>query len=294
MKRKINLLGYVIFALFVTLTSCSKKETIESDTPVVADDSDPIAYDYFIWYDTNMNNAIFGSGQSVFYFVNNPGTNDENKNYVIDDTTVTISRRYLDFDSCQFFKLDTFPGKLLEFNNIISVSCNDMGSQPKSKTWVRFPTSFCRVNGSTVSNSPIEVVDNQVSILGNSFSVNDPSTFGPPSLASSLAQSINNPPSAPTAAQVDALQCDKILGCYFNSREIHVLISKNKVWTVNNISYHRARTYLFGFSHYWYYDCPDGPLERGMFCSVCISYHFWIDGTLLSYSSIEATHYHAY
>ena len=295
MKRGTNILAYVIFALFIMLFAYCENEVVEPDTLVVADDPDSTSFDYFIWYDTNMNNAIFGGGQSAYYFVNNPGIVDENKNYVIGDTTVTISMQYLDFDSGQFYQLDTFPGNVSKINGTIDVYCSDIGSQLKEANWrVRFPTSKCRINGSTVSNSPIVVKGNQVSVLGESFSVNEPSEYGPPSLASVLAQSINNPPSPPTSAQIDALPCEEIVGSYLSSREIHVFIEKNKAWTTNSNSYVWTRIYSFGFSHYWYYDCPDGPLERGMFCSVRTSDKFWMNGTLTSNTSVEAFYHHTY
>ncbi len=295
MKKGTNFLAFAILALFVTLLACCEKEAEEPDITVVADNPDTIAYDYFVWYDTNMFNAIYGSGQSDFYFVNNPGIVDENKNYVDGDTTITISRKYLDYDSCQFYQLDTFPGNLSKSNSHIYASYSDIDSELRSEAWtVRFPTSRCRLNGSTVSNSPIQVVGNEVSILGHSFSVDDPSTYGPPSLASVLAQSINNPPSAPTSAQINALPCDEIVGSYFNDRLISVFIDKENSWTTNNDSYYWSSVYHLLFSHYWYYDCPDGPPERGMICIVEIKDKFWKNGILSSSTVIEAIYSHKY
>lgn len=289
MKNGINFLVYVIIALFVMFFAYCENEAAEPDTLVVASNPDSLSYDYFIWYDTNMNNAIFESGQSAYYFVNNPGLVEENSNYVNGDTTLSINRKHLDFDEGQFYQFDSFPGKTSKFNDILDVTYSEIESQSKGENWtVRFPTSKCRKNGSTVSNSTIEVVGNRVSVLGESFSVNEPSNYGPPSLASVLAQSINNPPSPPTSSQIDALPCEEIIGCYFNSRQISVLIDKTYSWTTNNNSYYWSRVYDIMFSHCWYFECPDGPAEREMVCIVDITEKYWKNNILLSSTSKAA------
>lgn len=292
MKKRTELLVFAIISLFIVFVSCNKEDIDEAEDIVVAEDSDPIAYDYFVWYDTNMQNALYGSGQSAFVFIDHPGFVEETKTYDIVDTTITINRKYFNHDNCQFIVIDSFPGKKEEFYiNPNNVSIENV-SQKENNGWiVTFSNARCRLNGGEINNLQIIVTGNQVDVPGLcSFSVNEPTTFGPPPLATLLAESINNPPARPTQAQIDALPCDEIMGCYLVDRLAQTLtrtISNYKVEENGDI-YEEETINSFTFSHSWYYRCPDGPLIRKVYCSVTTTTKRWKNGVLTNTYTTEA------
>ncbi len=298
MKARTILLIFTIFSLFIVSSSCEKEEDEDNNEEfVIAEDSDPIAHDYFIWYDTNMRNALYESGPTVFIFMNHNGFVKDSGTFHIEDRTVSFSRKYFNQDNCKYMVIDTFPGQ----KSMYYIRENDIESGMILQTKVlnggaRFPTWRCWNNGSTVNNSPIEVIDNQVSVAGLcSFSVNDPNVFGPPSLASLLSESINNPPPRPTQEEINALSCNEYLSYCFISRMITFHINKRSTWQdTDGNHYEYLRTYSFCFSHSWVYECPDGPLERKMDCSVTTSTIYSINGSTQYSIEKEANHNHTY
>ena len=298
MKTRTILFIFSIFLLLIVSSSCEKEEDEDNNEEfVISEDSDPIAFDYFIWYDTNMRNAIYKSGSTVFIFLNHQGFVTETDNYFIEDTTVVINRKYFNHDSCQYIVVDTFPGQKTEcYNNQKNAKIGEDFQTKSTNGGVRFPTWRCWNNGSTVNNSPIEVVDNQVSVAGLcNFSVNDPSIFGPPSLASLLSESINNPPARPTQEEIDAISCSEYLNYCFRDRIISFQIERISSWhDASGILHEYRRTYSFSFSHSWIYECPDGPLERKMGCSVTTSTMYSINGSTQYIIEKSANHNHTY
>ncbi len=271
-------LGFVALIFLFIAGSCKKEKSEEPPDTVSEMDADSASYEYCTWYDTNLHAAIFGSGPSVFTFLNNPGTVNDDLDYYQGDTAVTASRRFLDSDSSRIFAFETFQGRFPKSgeDRFFKIGTAIAGN---GDTTMRFLGAYCRLNGYPDGTGDIVVTNNQVSFSGEIFNVDQPEPFGPPSLASLLYQSKFHPPARPSNAQIDALPCGEIVGCYW-SKEIHVFISKNYQWTRNNNSYHREVIIDFGFSHYWYYECPDGPLVRRIFVSVSISEKEWFNGTL--------------
>ena len=298
MKTRTILFIFTIFLLFIISSSCEKEEDESNNEEfVISEDSDPIAYDYFIWYDTNMRNALYESGSTVFIFLNHQGFVIETDTYLIEDTTVVVNRKYFNHNNCKYMVIDTFPGQ----KSMYYIKENDIEPgiilQTKNTNGgVRFPTWRCWDNGSTVNNSPIEVVDNQVTVAGLcSFNVNDPSVFGPPSLASLLSESINNPPARPTQEEINAISCSEYLNYCFRDRIISFQIESISSWhDASGILYEYRRTYSFSFSHSWIYECPDGPLERKMGCSVTTSTIYSINGNPQYVIEKSANHNHTY
>jgi hypothetical protein len=293
MKSHFKILVFAMVLVLIALTTCNKNENDDPDPPLVTENSDTLSPGYGTWLDTNLYNAIFGTGQAVIFLLNHPGTVDEAKDYFSGDTAITVSRRYLNADSCRLLLFGVYPGRTagLKTGEIAGAVTEGQGS---NKSSVRFPGSQCIINGGTVISSPIEVNDNRVSLAGYSFSISEPTPFGPPTLASLLTESINNPPPCPSANEVAGLECGEIIGCYFISREIHVCVRKEWNWTSGNNSYHESQIYNFGYSNYWYYACPDGPLVHEIFVSASIITFRWTNGILQENSTVQGYYKYTY
>lgn len=292
MKTLIRLLLLFVVPLAVVMTTCKTDDG--TDKPLILEESDSLSYGYTCWYDTNRNNAVFGQGQTVLFIFNHPGISTLDTGYTTGDTAISVNRKYLTIDSCRIISFGAYPGgKLKCLTSDSRQSATATAGQLKAS--VRFPGASGYIIGSAMGRAPIEVIDNRVCIFGgNSFSVDEPMAFGPPSLAALLAESVNNPPPMPSQARIDELECGEIIGCYLISREIHVSIDKQWSWTSGGTSYQQSQNCRFGFSHYWYYPCPDGPLVHEIFVSVRITINRWVNGILQDVSYIEAYYKYTY
>ena len=257
-------------------------------------DGDPVSPDYLTALAEQLQLA-YDELPSAFIYTNSAGhTTLKDSTYVLGDSTFFDSLKIHENDSAFMFQILPLAPEGVDKKQSLTSRTEIIDDQLRGHATATIPANAgtCRENGSSVTCSPVTVVGNNVTFRGRTINFGSTFGYGPPSIAQTIINMLNNHPPMLTNDQILGACAE---GAYnvANCRIFSVLKSTN---------YHYQTTlgelvevqyiYRFSFSLCWIYDCPDGPQKLKEFSNFTCSFTRTVDGEIeASYSSDM---FHAY
>lgn len=239
-------------------------------------------------------NLAYDELPSAFIYTNSAGhTTLLDSTYLLGDSTFFDSLRIHDNDSAFMFQILPITSEDSDmYERLTSETEITDGSQRNHPT-ITIPgnAGTCKENGSTVTCSPVTVNGNNVTFRGRTINFGSTFGYGPPSIAQTISNMLNNHPPMLSSSQITS-SCSEGAYNVANCRILSLLKSRNYSYSNNGQTVDIQYVYRFSFSLCWIYDCPDGPQELEEFSSFTCSYTRKVNGvTVDSYTSDMFHHY---